>query len=60
MSIFQDPPKRAVRDIQLKFVVNAEEKAQIDGLANRLGMTLADLVRAAINEYASRRSKSKK
>jgi hypothetical protein len=60
MSIFNDPPKRAVRDVQIKIVVNPDEKAQIDALAERLGMTVAQLFRTAINEYAMRHSKGKK
>lgn len=60
MNIFKEPPKQPRRTTQLKIVVTSDEKKAIDALAERLDMSISDLVRTALNDLASRSEKSKK
>ena len=51
MSVFEDPPKR---DTQLRIMTTKEEKRSLDAAAEELEVTVAHLVRSAVNEYVGR------
>lgn len=57
MSNFEAPPKR---DIQLKIMIAAEEKAELDKAAQDNDMTTSNLVRKAIKTYLAALKKRKK
>lgn len=57
MSNFEVPPKR---DVQLKIMVAAEEKAELDEAAEDNDMTTSNLVRKAIKTYLAVLKKRKK
>lgn len=58
MSVFQEPPRR---DVQIKFVGTAEEKQALHDAADRHGMSVAELIRQAVNEFVKNMdSKAKK
>lgn len=57
MSIFAKTPDRKQ---PLKTMATDEEKALVEEAAKRLGLTVAELIREAINEYVARHEKTKK
>ncbi len=57
MSVFKDPPKR---DTQLRIMMTEEEKRSLDAAAEELGVTVAHLVRTAVNEHVEKQRKRQK
>jgi len=57
MSIFSKVPDRRN---PLKTMATDEEKAAVEEAAKRLGLTVAELIREALNEYIDRHERSKK
>jgi len=57
MTIFGKTPERRN---PLKTMATDEEKARVEEAAKRLGMSVAELIRLAIDEYVDRHEKTKK
>ncbi len=57
MSVFEDPPKR---DTQLRVMMTKVEKRNLDKAAKDLDVTVADLVRTAVNKFVEKHKKRKK